>query len=167
MRDTIARYLMKIGAANDRETFSVLFQELASNANTMALTTAGLVIKAAASTLAKTGAADCYISVGGALVKIVAGTDMPALTGLTITAASFNVACFFVSSAGTVSALFGTEGTAVGTVKWPNFPVDKALVGILLITHSSTFTGGTTALDTANTAYISPPNGFDPTFLYS
>ena len=45
--------------------------------------------------------------------------------------------------------------------------IDKALIGFLLITHSSTFTGGTTALDTATTVYVSPIGAFDPTILYS
>lgn len=71
---------------------------------------------------------------------------MPALTGLVITAASFNVACFFVDSASVVTVAFGTEGTTLGKVVFPTFPENKALVGLLIITHSSTFTGGTTAL---------------------
>ena len=33
-----------------------------------------------------------------------------------------------------------------------------------MITYASTFTGGTTALDTATTVYVSPVGAFDPTF---
>jgi hypothetical protein len=62
---------------------------------------------------------------------------------------------------------FGTEGAAIAGIKVPDFPVDKALVGFLLITHSSTFTGGTTALDTATTVYCSPVGAFDPTVLFT
>lgn len=167
MRDTIVRHLIKIGAANDRETMATILQSSAAKVNTGAINSAGLVIKAGASTLAKTGAADCYLTVGGILVKIAAATDMLALTGLTITAAKFNVACFFIDAAGAPSVLFGTEGASIATLKWPDFPINKALVGILLITHSSTFTGGTTFLDTATTVYLSPTIGFDPTFLFS
>lgn len=167
MRNTIAQYLAKIGAGNDREALVPVLQAIAAQVNTQALNSAGLVIKAGTSTLAKTGASDFYATVGGRLVKIAASTDMPALTGLTITANRFNVACFFVDASGATSVLFGTESAAIGTVKWPDFPIDKALIGFLLITHSSTFTGGTTALDTATTVYVSPLGAVDPTILYS
>jgi Lhr-like helicase len=50
-------------------------------------------------------------------------------------------------------------------VKFPEFPEGKTLVGFLIITHSSTFTGGTTALDTATTVYVSPVGAFDPNIL--
>jgi hypothetical protein len=124
-----------------------------------------LVIKAGASALAKTGSSDFYASVTGILVKIAASTDMPALTGINISAGSFNVVCFFVDSAGTVTAAAGTQGATVGAVVFPQFPKGKALVGFLIITYASAFTGGTTALDTATTVYVSPLGAFDPTVL--
>jgi hypothetical protein len=130
--------------------------------SSFALNTAGLAIKAGSSALAKTGAADCYLVADGVLVKIAAATDMPALTGLVITANSFNVACFFVDRAGTTSVLFGREATTIAGIKWPTFPERKALIGTLLITHSSTFTGGTTALDAATTVYINSTAPYDP-----
>lgn len=167
MQNTIQQHLSLIGAGSDRSALVTPMQFLAAKLNTQALTTAGLVIKTGGSALAKTGAAAFYGIVGGRLVTIAAATDMPALTGLTITASSFNVACFFIDSSGTVTARFGTEGTTIGRVKFPDFPVDKALVGFLLITHSSTFTGGTTALDTATTVYVSPLGAVDPTILFS
>lgn len=129
------------------------------------LVSAGLVIHGAASALAKTGAADFYASAKGVLVKIASGTDMPALTGLVITATFFNVAMFFVDGAGVVTVAFGTQGATIGALTWPQFPAGKALVGYLLITSASTFTGGTTALDTATTVYFSPVGPFDPTAL--
>jgi len=36
---------------------------------------------------------------------------------------------------------------------------------VLVITNAGAFTGGTTALDTATTVYISPTGPFDPTVL--
>jgi hypothetical protein len=167
MRNTIAQFLTKIGAGNDREALIPVLQAIAAQVNTQALNTAGLVISGAGAATAKIGATDFYATVRGALVKIAAGTAMPVLTGLTITANRFNVACFFVDASGTTSVLFGTEGAAIGTVKWPDFPIDKALIGFLLITHSSTFTGNTTPLDTATTVYVSPLGAVDPTILYS
>ena len=167
MQATVLQLLAAVSAAKDKEALSALFKQSAAYVNTIPLTTAGLVIKAGASTLTKTGATAFYALVNGRLVTIAGATDMPALTGLVITANSFNVACFFVDSAGVVTARFGTEGTALGRVKFPDFPVDKALIGFLIITHSATFTGGTTALDTATTVYVSPLGAVDPSFLFA
>ncbi len=167
MQNTVQQYLQVIGSGNDRGALQAILAYVAAQHNTQALNSAGLVIKAGGSALAKTGSSAFYAIVGGKLVTIAGSTDMPALTGLNITAASFNVACFFVNAAGTVSARFGTEGTALGKVKFPDFPIDAALVGFLIITYASAFTGGTTALDTATTVYVSPTGAVDPTFLFS
>lgn len=167
MQNTVNQYLSQIGEPKGREALQFLMQYVAGNVNTQALTSAGLVIKAVGGVLSKTGVAATYLLANGRLVSIAAGTDMPALTGLTITASRFNVACFFINSSGTVSVRFGTEGTAIGRITWPDFPFDQALVGILLITHSSAFTGGTTALDAATTVYLSPVGAVDPTFLFT
>jgi hypothetical protein len=167
MQNTIQQYLANISASRDKEVLQTLMQYVARQANTVAVRAAGLEIAAGGSALAQVGSTSTFVAtVGGRYVTIAAGTDMPALTGLTITANSFNVACFFVNSSGTVVMRAGTEATTRGAVKFPDFPVDMALVGFLLITHSSTFTGGTTPLDTATTVYVSPVGAFDPTFLY-
>ena len=167
MLNTFLQHLSAISAGKDRQALQPIVEAIAREFNTVAVTTAGLVIKAGTSALAKTGSAAFYATVGGRLVTIAGSTDMPALTGLNISASAFNVACFFIDSAGTVTVRFGTEGTAIGRVKFPDFPLDRALVGFLLITHSSAFTGGTTALDTATTVYVSPVGPFDPTILYN
>lgn len=131
------------------------------------LNTAGLVIKAGGSTLAKTGASDCYLLANGILQKITAATDMPALVG-TVTNATFNVFCFFIDSAGTKTSQIGIAGTTLAKVKFPQLPQKKALIGFIIINPTGTgdFVGGTTALDdgtvTPNAAYISPTAGFDP-----
>lgn len=167
MQNTVSQYLSKIGAGSDREVLAAVLQVIAAEHNTQALTSAGLVIKAGGGVLAKTGASAWYGMVAGRLLTIAGSTDMPALTGLTITANSFNVACFFVNASGTVSVRFGTEGTSLGRVKFPDFPIDQVLVGFLIITHSATFTGNTTPLDTATTVYVSPVGALDPTLLFS
>jgi len=46
-------------------------------------------------------------------------------------------------------------------------PEKKAIVGYLMITYASAFTGNTTALDTATTLYISPVGAFDPSITLS
>jgi len=167
MQNTIRQYLSRIGAESDRSALDTLFSAATHAGRSCAITTAGLVIKAGASTLAKTGAAAFYGVVGGRLVTIAAGVDMPALTGITIAANNFNVVCFFISDSSVVTAVAGTAAASIAAVRFPDFPIGRALVGFLLITHSATFTGGTTALDTATTVYVSPLSGFDPTVLVS
>lgn len=165
MNSTISQAVNGLSSGIDRNVMGAALRALGNAASSQAVKTAGLVIKAGGGVLAKIGAADFYAIVCGRLVKIAAGTDMPALTGLNITAAYFNVACFFVDKAGTVSVGFGREAAALGGVVFPDFPIDKALVGYLLITHSSAFTGNTTPLDTATTVYFSPTGATDPTIL--
>ncbi len=165
MLATMTQFLEGVSALKYRQAIRGPLAPLVDRSSTQPLRTAGLVIKAGGSTLAKIGAADFYASVTGILVTIAAATDMPALTGLVITANKFNVACFFVDSASATSVAFGTEGAAVGNVVFPPFPANKALIGFLLITHSATFTGGTTPLDTATTVYINGQAGFDPSVL--
>lgn len=165
MANTMTNWLSGIAEERWRNAVRNVATPLVDRYSSQPLTSAGLTIKTGGSTLAKTGSSDFYASVKGILVKIASGTDMTALTGLTITATKFNVACFFVDSAGTVTVAFGTEGAAVGNVVFPPFPLNKALIGFLIITYASTFTGGSTALDTATTVYVSPLGPFDPASL--
>lgn len=132
-----------------------------------ALTTAGLVIKAGGGVLVKTGGAVTYLLANGLLVKIAAATDQAALAG-TVVNATFNVFCFFVDSAGVLTSAMGVAGATLAAVKFPQFPVNKALVGFIIVNPTGTgnFVGGTTALDDAtvvpNVVYISPTGPFDP-----
>lgn len=112
------------------------------------------VIKAGSSALAKTGATTTTLWLGGVYYAIAASTDFPALTGLVITAASFNCVVFTTIDGSTLVANFGTEGTTAATVVWPTISGNAVALAALMITHSSTFTGGTTALDTATTVYM-------------
>jgi hypothetical protein len=165
MIDTLTRYLENVKNLRDRHGLRGPLETLVDRYSSQPLTSAGLVIKAGGSTLAKTGAAAFYGIAGGVPVTIAASTDMTALTGLVITATFFNVACFFIDSASVVTVAFGTQGATLAGVVFPPFPRGKALVGFLIITHSATFTGGTTALDTATTVYVSPLGPFDPSAL--
>jgi hypothetical protein len=165
MLDTMGRYLQGLSNVKDSYALQRVLAPLADRYSSMPLTTAGLVIKAGGGVLAKTGAAAFYGVAAGALVTIAGGTDMPALTGINIGAGAYNVACFFIDSASVVTVLPGTQGATLGAVGWPQFPQKKALVGFLIITYASAFTGNTTALDTATTVYVSPVGPFDPTVL--
>lgn len=160
LRDTLARGIAAI-PQGIQGALRPLFNALADRYASCALSSAGLVIKAGGSALAKTGASVFYAVANGKIVTIAGATDMPALVG-TITANKFNVFCFFIDKAGTVTAAMGVEGATLAAVKFPPFPEGKALVGFIAVTHSSTFTGGTTPLDTATTVYVSPLGAFDP-----
>ena len=166
MQGTIQQFLSSIGSGTDRSVLSNLLLFIATRINSVATATAGLVIAAGASPLARTGTTAFRGTVNGRQVTIAASTNLPALTGLTIAANRFNVACFFIDAAGAVTVAFGTEGATAAAVVFPDFLVNRCLVGFLLITHSATFTGNTTALDTATTVFVSPVGAFDPTILF-
>lgn len=163
MSQTVSRGLAGLANKRDANALRPALKAAEAAFKNVALSSAGLVIKAGGSALAKTGAAIFYASVGGTIVSIAAGTDMPALTGLNIAQNKYNVICFFIDAAGTVTASLGTPGDTPAEVVFPAFSATKTLVGYLLITHSSAFTGGTTALDTATTVYVSPMGAFNPT----
>jgi hypothetical protein len=165
MLDTMTRHLAGITDASSRSALRRVLKPLVNQYSSQPLTSAGLVINGAGAAFPKIGAADFYASVTGILVKIAAGTAMPALTGIVITAAFFNVVCFFVDSAGNLTAAAGTQAATLGGVLFPQPPDGKALVGFLIITNAATFTGGTTALDAGTTVYVSPLGPFDPTVL--
>ena len=165
MLDTLRRYLQAFGDIRERTAVGTPLAALVDRYSSCALNSAGLAIKAGGSALAKSGAADFYAVANGVLVKITASTDMPALTGINITAAYFNVVCFYIDSGGTVTAAQGTEGSTLGAVVFPQPPEKKALVGFLIITYASAFTGGTTPLDTATTVYVNSLSALDPTVL--
>ena len=162
----VNQQLAAMDSQNEQAALRPLLNALADRMSSQATSTAGLVIKAGGGVLAKTGAAAFAGVANGVPVAIAASTDMPALTG-TITAAKYNVYCFFIDSASVVTVAQGTEGATLAAVKFPPFPVGKALVGYLVITYASTFTGNSTALDTATTVYVSTVGAFDPTILLS
>ena len=102
------------------------------------------VISGAGAATAKTAASITYGTANGVLQVVGAGTALTALTGLNISAGKYNVFCWFIDSAGTITVRMGTEGAAASNVKFPEFPAGKALLGFALVTYASAFTGGTT-----------------------
>lgn len=165
MFDTVSRFLQGLANIHDGYALARVLNPLADRYSSQPLTSAGLVINAGGAAFAKIGGTDFYAVVGGILVKVAASTALPALTGISAPAAGFNVACYFVDSAGTLSVLGGTPAAALGGVGWPQFPVKKALIGFLIITNAGGFTGGTTALDAGTTIYVNQTGPLDPTVL--
>ena len=160
MLNTIAQELAAVPDVRSRAAQQRVFNAIADRLCSNIQATGGLAIKTGGSALAKTVNTVYYVANG--IYGALAAADMPALTGLTITANKFNVAVFYVDSAGTTTVGFGTEGATAAAVKFPTPPQGKATIGYLMITHSATFTGGTTALDTATTVYVNTVGPFDP-----
>lgn len=165
MLDTLARYLEGVVSTKTRYALKRINDPLIDSLSSTPLNTAGLVITAGGGTTAKIGASDFYALVAGALVKLAAGTSMSSLVGVNAPAGGFNVALFYVSSTGVVTTLAGTPAATLGAVVFPAPTKNQALIGLLIITYASAFTGGTTPLDTATTVYVSPGDGFDATAL--
>jgi hypothetical protein len=167
--DTLTRWLEPVRDFSSQYALRQLLMPVLDRQSSVALNTAGLVIKAGASTLVNSGAADCYLVANGILQKITAATDMPALSG-TVVNATFNVFCFYIDSAGTKTSAMGTAGTTLAKVVFPQFPQKKALIGFIIVAPTGTgnFVGGTTALDDATVVpgvvYING-NAFDPACL--
>ena len=165
MLDTITRYLTGIDNASNRYRLRQVFAPIGNRYSSQGLSSAGLAIIGAGNVGAKTGAAAFYAVAGGVLVSVPAATNLPALTGINAAAGAFTAVCFFVDGGGVLTVAAGNSGASLALAGWPQFPIAKALVGILVITSAGAFTGGTTPLDTATTVYLNPVGAFDPTVL--
>lgn len=154
------------GDESKARALRTLFRQVSIADSAYCLTSAGLVIKAGASALAKAGSA-FYAIAGGKLVTKTANTDMAALSG-TVTNAKFNVFVYYIDSAGNLTSAMGTEGATLAAVVFPLTPEGKAAIGFTIINPTGTgnFVGGTTALDDAtvapNAAYINLVAPFNP-----
>lgn len=125
-----------------------------ATAGNQLLNTGGLAIKTTSSAVVKT-ANTVKALINGQYVSKAAG-DMPALSG-TIAAGTYNVWCFFMDAAGTLSSVFGTAGATAALVEFPPVPANQVMLGFVMITHSSDFVGGTTALDATTPVYTDTP----------
>jgi hypothetical protein len=170
--DSLVRYVQGFDNPQDQYFLRTVIGAVWDRLSSQALSSAGLVIKAGASTLVKTGGSAQYLIANGKLQKINSATDMPALSG-TVTNAKFNVFAFFIDQGGTTTSAMGVEGATLAAVKFPPIPEGKALIGFVVINPTGTgnFVGGTTALDDAtvvpNAAYVSSVGPIDPTLILS
>lgn len=171
MLNRISQWVNSLTSLKDQQAMRPVLSAIGDRYSSQSLRTAGLVITATSGKkVPKVGAADYYGIANGVPVVVAAGADMPALSG-TVVNATFNVFCFFIDSASTVTSAMGTAGATLAAVKFPPFPENKALVGFIIVNPTGTgdFVGGTTALDDAtvvpNTVYVSTLGAFDPTVL--
>ena len=164
MLGTITQWIAGLAGDTQQKAVRVPMKAIGDRMSSCTTSTAGLVIHGGGSTLAKTGAVAYQGIAQGTPVTIAASTDMPALVG-SITAGSYNVFMFFIDQSSNVTVAMGIEGTTLAKVKFPAIPEGKAIVGYLIVTYASQFVGGTTALDTATTNYVSPVGAFDPTIF--
>lgn len=158
MNDTVTRYLEAIPSQRLKECLRALFSPIVDRFSTQCLSSAGLAIKAGGGVLAKAVSVTHYLVVGK-LGKLTANTDMAALSG-TVVNATVNVFAFYVDAAGVLTSAMGTAAATRAGVILPPIPVNKALIGLLVINPTGTgnFVGNTTPLDDAtvvpNAEYI-------------
>ena len=170
MENTINTLIQGVSDPGSRNALRKILTSIADRLSSTMLNSAGLVIKAGASALVKTGATACHAVVNGKLVSIAAATDMAALAG-TVAADAFNVYVYFVDAAGTLTSAMGTAGATLYDVKFPPIPEKKAVIGFTIINPTGTgdFVGGTTAIDDATVVptavHVSVLGHFDPTIL--
>lgn len=128
------------------------FNKLIIDLSTLLLNSGGLAIKAGSSALAKTVNVVDY-AINGVLYTLAAG-DMAALSGV-IAQNTFGGWVFTVNAAGTLASRFMTAGASLAAVVMPAVPATDAILGLVRLNPTAgAFTGGTTALDAANTNAI-------------
>ena len=166
MLDTLTRYLSQIANKTEAYALYLVLSAMADRLSSQAVTSAGLVINGVAALFPKIGATAFYAFAKGIPVTLAAGAALPAPAAtVTFTTGQFIIVGYFIDSFGTITQAQGNVGATLGAAGFPVVPVGKALIGFLIITYAGTFIGGTTALDTATTVYISPIGAFDPTVL--
>lgn len=166
MENLIQRINQVKDRSDSRHLFLIL-EGIYESLRSQFVVSAGLRIGATTS-LVRSAATDAYATVQGTLIKLTAGTNMPALVG-TVANGTFNVFVFTIDRAGNLYTQMGTAGASLGAVKWPEIDHKRALVGFVIINPTGTgnFVGGTTALSDAtvapNAVYVSPIGAFNPT----
>lgn len=169
MANTLVQWLGDVVPERLKYWLYLILGPIYDRYSTQVLSSAGLAISAAGSTLVKAGSLS-YSFVKGNLASIAAGTNMPALVG-TVTHGTFNVFAFFLDGAGVLTSQMGTAGATLGAVIFPPIPSAKACLGFVIINPTGTgdFVGGTTALDNVtvvpNAVYLSPTAPFNPAVI--
>lgn len=170
MQGTVAQFLAGVADYSDQAALRPILQNMADRLSCATFQSAALRIKGgSASAIVQTNAVWSGL-VNGTLVQKASATDCAALVG-TVTNAKFNVYAHFIDSAGTLTSQMGTEGATLAAVVFPQIPVNKTVVGYVVINPTGTgnFVGGTTVLDDVtvvpNAVFVNTIGPFDPTIL--
>lgn len=170
MQATVTQYLKGLGNESARYALSFILQPIADRLSCQSHTSAALRIKGGSASPTVQSNAVWYGTVKGKLVTKATTTDMAALSG-TVTNAKFNVFCFFIDVAGTLTSAMGVQGATLAAVQFPPIPEGKTMIGYVVINPTGTgdFVGGTTNLDDAtvvpNAAFANVLGAFDPSIL--
>lgn|SRR6185437_6953836 len=171
MQATITQYLDGMPNEGSRRAVAASLKEIGDTVSSQSLQSAALRISGGSASPTVQTNATYYGVAMGKLQKIASGTAMPALPG-TVVNGTFNVFCFYVNFAGTVSVTPGTPGATLAQVLFPpSSTIGSASIGFVIINPTGTgnFVGGTTNLDDAtvvpNAVFINTLGPFDPTIL--
>jgi hypothetical protein len=155
-----------MSSQKDIQALRPIIEGLADLASCQSMISATIIPSVGAVTT-KMGSVAWYGIAQGRLVTIAATTVLPALVG-TIAQNKFNVYCYYIDSAGTVTSAMGVEGTTKDLIKWPIRPTGKTLVGASMFNPTTAaFIGGTTLADAANTNHVglNALGAFDPSMV--
>jgi hypothetical protein len=141
-----------------------LLDKLQRPVSALVLNSAGLTIGSSSKPKVKI-ANTTYAIVDGVLAK---KTTAEITIAGTITNAKFNVFLLLIDSAGTVTAVAGTQAATLAGVVFPTVATGLAVIGFVIVNPTGTgdFVAGTTDLDDAtvvpNAVYINTPFPFLP-----
>jgi hypothetical protein len=129
-----------------------------------ALNSAGLAVNGAANPAYKV-ANTVLAMVGGTLVSKTTAA-FPALTGYNLTSAQVGLIVAAMDVSGNLVNIFANPAASIGQLSLPPVPPNYVCLGVVLINIAATFTGGTTAMDTAGITYVSQVGPFNPLNLF-
>ena len=166
MQDNITRLVGSMQANPGQAALRTMLSAIADRLSSQTLGSAGLAIIGAANVGAHAATAFNAVA-NGILRRVAASTAMTALVGTTAIN-TFNVYCFYINSAGTLTTSMGTAATTLAGVIFPTPTVGVAMIGFITVNPTAAgFIGGTTALDAANTnvIYVNTQGAFDATIV--
>ena len=106
----------------------------------------------------RTGTPVTFVQVNGAVVRLSTNVSAPSLpASFVLTTGQYGAILTTCDSGGTLRNYFSTVVTAASVTNggtaglvFPIIPAAEAVIGIVYLAPTTTFTGGTTALDAAN-----------------
>lgn len=155
----------RLGSMADQRDATQILASMAYVGNNQPLSDYA-INNAATALVFRTGSNARLAIAGGVLQRIAANTSLPALTGLSVPTGSKVLIVHTIDRGGNLGQYWGPISPAVGGCTFPDLPLDNAVLGLVLLENAtgSTFTGGTTALDTANITltYANSPGSVSP-----